>query len=138
MRQQKALMPEKPFFVYFAPGATHAPHHVPKEWADRYQGEFDDGWDVQRERTFRRQKELGVVPADAELTARHAEIPAWDDMPDELKPVLAREMEVYAGFLEHVDHHVGRLIDTIDDLGSWTTRSSTTSSVTTVRPPRAH
>src|SRR6186713_1047560 len=117
VRQQKALMPDKPFFVYFAPGATHAPHHVPKEWADRYQGEFDDGWDALRERTFARQKELGVIPADAELTERHAEIPAWDDMPDELKPVLAREMEVYAGFLEHVDHHVGRLIDTIDDLG---------------------
>ena len=81
-------MPDKPFFVYFAPGATHAPHHVPKEWADKYAGQFDDGWDVQRERTFARQKELGVIPADAELTARHAEIPAWDDMPDELKPVL--------------------------------------------------
>jgi arylsulfatase len=117
VRQQKALMPEKPFFVYFAPGATHAPHHVPKEWADRYAGQFDDGWDVQRERTFARQKELGVIPADADLTARHAEIPAWDDMPAELKPVLAREMEVYAGFLEHTDHHVGRLIDAIDDLG---------------------
>ena len=90
VRQQKALMPDKPFFVYFAPGATHAPHHVPKEWADRYAGQFDDGWDVQRERTFARQKELGVIPADAELTARHAEITAWDDMPDELKPVLAR------------------------------------------------
>ena len=110
-------MPDKPFFVYFAPGATHAPHHVPKEWADRYAGEFDDGWDVQRERTFARQKELGVIPADAELTARHAEITAWDDMPDELKPVLARQMEVYAGFLEHTDHHVGRLIDAIEDLG---------------------
>ena len=110
-------MPDKPFFVYFAPGATHAPHHVPKEWADKYAGQFDDGWDAQRERTFARQKELGVIPADAELTARHAEIPAWDDMPDELKPVLAREMEVYAGFLEHTDHHVGRLIDAIDDLG---------------------
>ena len=117
VRQQKALMPDKPFFMYFAPGATHAPHHVPKEWADRYRGQFDDGWDVQRERTFARQKELGVIPADAELTARHAEITAWDDMPEQLKPVLAREMEVYAGFLEHTDHHVGRLIDTIDDLG---------------------
>ena len=116
MRQQKALMPDKPFFVYFAPGATHAPHHVPKEWADKYAGEFDDGWDAQRERTFARQKELGVIPADAELTARHDEIPAWDDMPDELKPVLAREMEVYAGFLEHTDHHVGRLIDALEDL----------------------
>jgi arylsulfatase A-like enzyme len=117
VRQQKALMPDKPFFVYFAPGATHAPHHVPKEWADRHKGEFDEGWDVQRERTFARQKELGVIPADAELTARHAEIPAWADMPAELKPVLAREMEVYAGFLEHTDYHVGRLIDAIEDLG---------------------
>jgi arylsulfatase A-like enzyme len=117
VRQQKALMPDKPFFVYFAPGATHAPHHVPKEWADRYAGEFDDGWDAQRRRTFARQQELGVIPPDAELTARHAEITAWDDMPDELKPVLARQMEVYAGFLEHTDHHVGRLIDAIDDLG---------------------
>jgi arylsulfatase len=117
MRQQKALMPDKPFFVYFAPGATHAPHHVPKEWADKYAGQFDDGWDVQRERIFARQKELGIIPADAELTVRHDEITAWDDMPDDLKPVLAREMEVYAGFLEHTDHHVGRLVDAIDDLG---------------------
>ena len=117
VRQQKALMPDRPFFMYFAPGATHAPHHVPKEWADRYRGQFDDGWDAQRERTFARQKELGVIPADAELTARHDEIPSWDDMPDELKPVLARQMEVYAGFLEHTDHHVGRLIDAIDALG---------------------
>jgi arylsulfatase A-like enzyme len=117
IRQQKALMPERPFFVYFAPGATHAPHHVPKEWADRYVGRFADGWDVQRERTFARQKEMGIIPADAELTVRHAEIPAWDDMPSELHPVLAREMEVYAGFLEHTDHHVGRLIDAIESLG---------------------
>jgi len=116
IRQQKALMPDKPFFVYFAPGATHAPHHVPKEWADRYAGAFADGWDAQRERTLARQKELGVIPADAELTTRHAEITAWDDMPDELKPVLAREMEVYAGFLEHTDHHVGRLFDALEDL----------------------
>jgi arylsulfatase A-like enzyme len=116
MRQQKALMPDKPFFVYFAPGATHAPHHVPKEWIEKYSGMFDDGWDVQRERTFARQRELGVIPADAELTPRHDEIPAWDDMPDELKPVLARQMEVYAGFLEHTDHHVGRLVDALADL----------------------
>jgi arylsulfatase len=118
IRTQKALMPDKPFFVYFAPGATHAPHHVPKEWADKYKGRFADGWDVQRERTFARQKELEIIPADAELTPRHDEIPAWDDMPDELKPVLEREMEVYAGFLEHTDHHVGRVIDAIDQLGA--------------------
>ncbi|GAA1527234.1 arylsulfatase [Agromyces terreus] len=117
IRTQKALMPEKPFFVYFAPGATHAPHHVPLEWADKYKGEFADGWDAQREKTFAKQKELGVIPADAELTPRHDEIPAWNDMPDALKPVLEREMEVYAGFLEHTDHHVGRIIDAIEDLG---------------------
>jgi arylsulfatase len=116
VRQQKALMPEKPFFVYFAPGATHAPHHVPIEWSDKYKGTFDDGWDALRERTFARQKDLGVIPADAELTARPIEIPGWDDMPDGLKPVLARQMEVYAGFLEHTDHHVGRLIDALADL----------------------
>jgi arylsulfatase A-like enzyme len=116
VRQQKALMPDKPFFAYFAPGATHAPHHVPTEWSDKYKGKFDDGWDALRERTLARQKELGVVPGDAKLTARPSEIPAWDEMPDELKPVLARQMEVFAGFLEHTDHHVGRLIDALEDL----------------------
>jgi arylsulfatase A-like enzyme len=117
IRQQKALMPDKPFFTYFAPGATHAPHHVPSEWSDRYRGRFDQGWDRLREETFARQKELGVIPPDAELTARPAEIPAWDDMPEDLKPVLARQMEVYAGFLEHTDHHIGRLLDAISELG---------------------
>ena len=118
VRQQKALMPDRPFFMYFAPGATHAPHHVPKEWADRYTGRFADGWDALRGRTFARQKEMGVIPADTELTSRHAEIPAWDDMPEELKPVLEREMEVYAGFLEHTDYHVGRVIDAIEEIGA--------------------
>ena len=117
VRQQKALMPDKPFFMYFAPGATHAPHHVPKEWIDRYQGQFAHGWDRQRELTFARQKELGVIPADAGLTERHAEIPAWDDMAEELKPVLEREMEIYAGFMSHTDHHVGLLLDAIEQLG---------------------
>jgi arylsulfatase A-like enzyme len=117
IRQANSLQPDQPFFMYFAPGATHTPHHVPKEWADRYKGRFDDGWDRLRERTFARQKELGVIPPDCELTKRHDEIPAWDEMDDELKPVLAREMEVYAGFMEYADHHVGRLIDTLDQLG---------------------
>ena len=116
VRQQKALMPDKPFFAYYAPGATHAPHHVPVEWSEKYRGRFDQGWDALREETFARQKELGVVPESAELTARHDEIPAWDEMPEELRPVLARQMEVYAGFLEHTDHHVGRLIDALADL----------------------
>jgi len=115
-RQQKALMPDKPFFIYFAPGATHAPHHVPKEWADKYKGKFDQGWDKLREETFARQKQLGVIPPEAELTKRHPQIPAWDDVPAELVPVLTREMEVYAGFLEHTDYHIGRLIDALADL----------------------
>jgi arylsulfatase A-like enzyme len=115
--QQKALAPDKPFFVYFAPGATHAPHHVPMEWADKYRGAFDAGWDVLREQTFAQQKQLGVIPPEAELTARHAEIPAWDEMSEDLKPVLRRQMEVYAGFLEYTDHHVGRLIDGLQRLG---------------------
>src|SRR5476649_1725482 len=114
--QQKALMPDKPFFVYFAPGATHAPHHVAKEWADKYKGKFDQGWDKLREETFARQKKLGVIPQDCELTTRHDQIPSWDEMPEEMKPVLRRQMEVYAGFLEYADHHVGRLLDTLDHL----------------------
>jgi arylsulfatase len=115
--QQKALAPDKPFFVYFVPGATHAPHHVPAEWADKYKGKFDDGWDKLREATFARQKALKVIPEDCELTARHKEVPAWDDMPEELKPVLRRQMEVYAGFLEYADHHIGRLLDGIEKIG---------------------
>jgi arylsulfatase A-like enzyme len=117
IRQQKALMADKPFFVYFAPGATHAPHHVTPEWSAKYKGAFDQGWDRLREETFARQKELGVVPPEADLTARPQEIPAWDEIPDDLKPVLSRQMEVYAGFLEHTDHHVGRLVDALEDLG---------------------
>jgi arylsulfatase A-like enzyme len=116
IRQQKALMPDKPFFTYYAPGATHAPHHVPIEWSDKYKGKFDQGWDALREETFARQQKLGVIPPEAELTDRPEEIPAWDDIPDDLKPVLARQMEVYAGFLEHTDHHIGRVIDTLEEL----------------------
>ena len=117
LRQQKALMPDRPFFAYYAPGATHAPHHVPKEWADKYRGKFDQGWDRLREETFARQKELGVIPADCDLTERSAGIPAWDDVDPKLKPALARQMEVYAGFLENTDHHVGRVLDSLDDMG---------------------
>ncbi len=117
VRQQKALMPDKPFFMYFAPGATHAPHHVPKEWSDRYKGRFDAGWDKLRDETFARQKKLGVIPQDAVLTARHKEIPGWNEMPSALKPVLSRQMEIYAGFLEQTDYHVGRLFDALKDLG---------------------
>src|SRR5215831_905849 len=116
VRQQKSLMPDKPFFVYFAPGATHAPHHVPKEWSDKYKGKFDQGWDKVREETFGRQKKLGVIPNDCQLTERNKGIPAWDDVKPEMKPVLAREMEIYAGYLEHTDHHIGLLVDALVDL----------------------
>lgn len=116
VRQQKSLTPGKPFFAYFAPGATHAPHHAPPEWSDKYKGKFDAGWDALRVEMFARQKSVGVIPESAELTDRPDEIPAWDEMPDDLKPVLARQMEVYAGFLEHTDHHVGRLVSALEDL----------------------
>ena len=107
----------KPFFAYFSTGCSHAPHHVAKEWADRYKGQFDQGWDQLREQTFARQKELGVIPPDAELTPRDPAFPAWDDVPDKLKPFYARQMEVYAGYSENADHNVGRVIDAIDELG---------------------
>lgn len=114
--QQKSLMPDKPFFIYFAPGATHAPHHVPKEWADKYKGKFDQGWDKLRELTLERQKKLGVVPKDCPLSARPKEVPSWDEMPEAFKPVLRREMEVYAGFMEYTDHQVGRVLDMLKKL----------------------
>ncbi len=117
VRQQKALASDKPFFLYYAPGATHAPHHVPKEWADQYKGKFDQGWDRLREETFARQKTLGVIPKDCALTPRHPEIPAWGSIDPKMKPVLARQMEVYAGFMEQTDHHVGRVVDALRDLG---------------------
>lgn len=113
MKSQKSLAPDKPFFLYFAPGATHAPHHVPKEWADKYKGKFDKGWDHLREEIIKQQKKLKVIPEEAKLTKRPDLISSWDDMPEELKPVLARQMEVYAGFLEYTDYHVGRLLDSM-------------------------
>jgi hypothetical protein len=101
-----------------SPQGTHAPHHVPRGRSDKSHGRFDAGWEAVREETLARQKQLGVVPADAERTARHPEIPAWNDMPGDHKPELAGLMEVYAGLVEHTDHHVGRLIDTLEDLGA--------------------
>jgi arylsulfatase A-like enzyme len=108
---------KKPFFAYFATGCSHAPHHVSEEWAAEYKGKFDQGWDRLREETFARQKALGVIPANAELTKRDDAFPAWDDVPDKLKPFYARQMEVYAGFSENADYNVGRVIDAIDELG---------------------
>ena len=107
----------KPFFSYFSTGCSHAPHHVSDKWAEKYKGKFDQGWDKLREETFARQKELGVIPPDAELTERDEAFPAWEDVPDKLKAFYARQMEVYAGYSENADYNVGRVIDAIDELG---------------------
>ncbi len=118
LSEQRSLTPDKPFFLYFAPGATHAPIHVPPDWIDRYRGEFDRGWDAVRAETFGRQKRLGIVPPDCDLTPRPRGIPAWRDIPDDLKPVLARQMEIYAAFLEHTDSRIGLVVDAIEALGA--------------------
>ncbi len=114
---QQALTPDKPFYLYFATGATHAPHHAPKEWIAKYKGRFNVGWDKMREETFQRQKKLGVIPADTKLTPRPAEIPAWDDMSDDQKRLFERQMETFAGFAEHTDHEVGRLVAQLEAIG---------------------
>ena len=114
---QQALTPDKPFYMYFATGATHAPHHVPKEWIAKYKGQFSGGWDKLREETFARQKKLGVIPADTKLTPRPKEIPAWDDMSADQKRLFERQMETFAGFAEHTDHEVGRLVAQLEAIG---------------------
>jgi len=117
MRKHRAFAPDKPFFMYWAPGAAHGPHHVAKAWADKYQGKFDDGWDALRERTFQRQKELGWIPADTKLTPRVDSMPAWDSIPESERAFQRRLMEVFAGFVEHVDVQVGKVVDELDRLG---------------------
>ena len=117
LRKHRAFAPDKPFLMYWAPGAGHGPHHVAKEWADKYKGKFNDGWDVMRERTFARQKELGWIPADAQLTPRAESMAAWDSIPASERPFQERLMEVYAGFVEHVDVQAGKVVDELDRLG---------------------
>ena len=114
---QQALTPDKPFYMYFATGATHAPHHAPKEWIAKYKGEFSGGWDKLREDTFARQKKMGIIPADTKLTPRPKEIPAWDDMNADQKRLFERQMETFAGFGEHTDHEVGRLVAQLEAIG---------------------
>ena len=117
VRFQQALSPDKPFFIYFAPGATHAPHHVPKEWADKYKGKFDQGWDVVRQQTLERQKKLGIVPQTTTLAPKPSDIKDWDKLSADEKKLFTRQMEVYAGFGEQTDFEVGRLISAIEGLG---------------------
>lgn len=115
----KQVAPNKPFFMYFATGAMHAPHHVPKEWADRYKGKFDQGWEAYREYTFARQKEMGIVPPDAELSRHDPDVKPWDQCSTEEKKLYARMMEVFAGFLSHTDYHIGRLLDFLKTIGEF-------------------
>ena len=117
IHDQKAQSPDKPFFIYYATGASHSPHHVPKAWADKYKGKFDRGWDRLREETFARQEELGVIPANAKLTPRDPAFPAWDSLSPAEKKLYARQMEVYAGFQENTDDQVGRLVQAIEEMG---------------------
>jgi arylsulfatase len=117
VRRQKSVTPDRPFFVYYAPGATHAPHHVPKEWMEKFKGKFDQGWDKYREETYQRQLELGVIPKDTKLTPRPKEIPDWDSLNADQRSVAARLMEAFAGYTAQTDHEVGRLIQAIEDMG---------------------
>lgn len=117
VRFQQTMTPDRPFFMYFAPGSTHAPHHVPREWADKYKGKFDEGWDKYREQALARQIELGLVPPDTKLAPKPAEIKDWDTLTADEKRLFARQMEVFAGFAEQTDYEIGRLVKAIEDLG---------------------
>ncbi len=115
----KQVAPNKPFFMYFCTGAQHAPHHVPKEWADKYKGQFDDGWEAYREKVFAKQKALGIIPADAELSRHDPDVQPWAKCSAQEKKLYARMMEVFAGFLTHTDYHIGRLLEFLKEIGEF-------------------
>jgi arylsulfatase A-like enzyme len=117
IHQEKSATPDRPFFMYYAPGATHAPHHVPQAWLDKFKGQFDQGWDVYRQQTFQRQIKMGIIPADTKLTPRPKEIPAWDSLTPDQKKVAERLMEAFAAFTAQTDYEAGRLIDSLRDIG---------------------
>ena len=117
IRQQKSVTPDRPFFIYYAPGATHAPHHVPKEWIHKFKGQFSQGWDKYREETFERQRKLGVIPRDTKLTPRPPEVPAWDSLTADQKSVAERLMETFAAYTAQTDYEVGRVLDALDEVG---------------------
>ena len=116
LRYSKSVAPQKPVFLYFAPGAAHAPHHAPKAWRDKFKGQFDAGWDAVREETYQRQLKLGVIPADTKLTPRPDWVEPWDDLPTDEKRLYARFMENFAGYLSYADHECGRLIEAVEAL----------------------
>ena len=115
----KQVAPDKPLFLYFAPGAMHSPHHVPKEWADRYAGRFDTGWEAYRREVFDRQRQLGLLPATAELSAPDPDVAEWESLSEDERRLYARMMEVFAGFLEHTDQYIGELIGFLKDIGEY-------------------
>lgn len=117
VESQKSLAPDKPFFIYYAPGATHAPHHVPKEWIQKYKGKFDTGWDNLRKEVFANQKKMGIIPESAQLTSKPKDIKDWENLSADEKKVFSHQMEVFAGFGEQTDYEAGRLIESIDKLG---------------------
>jgi arylsulfatase A-like enzyme len=114
---QKAVWPKKPFFAYYTPGTAHAPHHAPKEWIDKFKGKFDHGWERQREMTYEKQKEMGIIPANAALNPTPDVYKKWDDLSPDMKRVAAREMECYAAALSHADYQVGRVLEAIEAMG---------------------
>src|SRR5262249_35048214 len=116
VRKVKSIAPDRPFFLYVAPGATHSPHHAPKDWIEKFKGKFDMGWDKYREETLERQKKLGVVPPDTKLTVRSEGLPAWESLNADQKRLYARMMEVFAAYGAHCDHHMGRVIDAVKQL----------------------
>ena len=115
----KQVAPNKPFFMYFCPGAMHAPHHVPKEWADKYKGKFDAGWDAYREQVFAKQKQIGIVPANTTLSRHDPDVQDWKKLSADERRLYARMMEVFAGFLEHTDHYIGELIAFLKEIGEY-------------------
>lgn len=117
IKAQQSLTPDKPFFTYFATGATHAPHHVPKEWIEKFHGQFDAGWDNVRQESYERQKQSGIIPESTQLPPRPEDIKAWDSLSDNERKLFARQAETFAGFVGHTDHHIGRLIDAIESIG---------------------
>ena len=117
IHQEKSVTPDRPFFIYYAPGATHAPHHVPKEWIDKFKGQFHQGWDKYREETYQRQLRMGVIPADTKLTPRPKEIPAWDSLSPDAQRVAERLMEVFAAYTAQTDYEVGRVLDALEEIG---------------------
>ncbi|RKZ90686.1 MAG: arylsulfatase [Gammaproteobacteria bacterium] len=117
VKAQQSMTPDKPFFVYYATGAVHAPHHVPKAWADKYKGQFDKGWDQTRQETTERQREMGVIPADTKLAPKPEDIADWDSLPADNRKLFARQAEVFAGFMEQTDHEVGRFVSALENIG---------------------